>query len=80
MGNVIGRICSGQSNPLVSLNDTYQRLRCDLQRVTGYLFAGAYIETHKVRFHVVAKVNQSHKHTKVSSYGQITLLLNSLLG
>ena len=28
MGAIVGKLCSGQANPLLSLNDTCQRLRC----------------------------------------------------
>ena len=28
MGSIVGKVCSGQANPLLSLNDTCQRLRC----------------------------------------------------
>ena len=28
MGSVLGKLCSGQANPLLSLNETCQRLRC----------------------------------------------------
>ena len=28
MGSMLGKLCSGQANPLLSLNETCQRLRC----------------------------------------------------
>ena len=28
MGSMFGKLCSGQANPLLSLNETCQRLRC----------------------------------------------------
>ena len=28
MGTLLGKLCSGQANPLLSLNETCQRLRC----------------------------------------------------
>ena len=28
MGSILGKLCSGQANPLLSLNETCQRLRC----------------------------------------------------
>ena len=37
MGNVVGRICGGQSNLLLSLNDTCQRLRCLMACCGGHV-------------------------------------------
>ena len=28
MGSILAKLCSGQTNPLLSLNETCQRLRC----------------------------------------------------
>ena len=35
MGSILGKLCSGQANPLLSLNETCQRLRCLMECCGG---------------------------------------------